>query len=507
MTIQTFKNTLYTSKVQIIQIDKGGKILESEDNLFVASKNKFVAELHPFFEGIEPLFTDASEAIHFPCVSLEIGAKHIVADIDIIDKDGKIFISIFDFTDHYANSHPMVQERNEASILKNRLIFENDILLAKEDLKNKFLAHLNHEIRNPLNNVLGFLEILEDSKLSYEQKEILNVISKTGKHLKVLLDDLVDISKIEKGIAKIKNIPFSLSQVLTNLEKHFQLKYEKSNIGFGCSMDKAVEFRLMGDPTRLNQILFNLVDNAHKNTKEGSVSVEVRVKEEGTSEKPTQLLFKVSDTGKGISKNELDQVFDSYRQLEFDEIKPIGEGLGLKIVKELVTLLNGTVKVESVLEKGTTFEVMLPFMEREKKEPKKKVIPKGSGIVISKRILVLENEEIMQMLMMKTFLDNDSGYFIEIARDGMQTLQLLEKRKYDLVLLKMQLPDMDGYQVLSHIRNNAEVSISTVPILVVSGSSLRKEQEAIFDAGASEFLAKPYTKKELFSKINKVLKR
>lgn len=506
MGIQTFKETLYGSKIQIIQIDKNGKILESEDTLFITSKNKFVGELHPFFEGITPLFNNASEEVHFPCVSLEIGTTHIVADIDLIEKDGEVFISIFDFTDHYSSSHPMVQERNETSILKNRLTFEKDILLAKEDLKNKFLAHLNHEIRNPLNNVLGFLEILEESKLSYEQKETLNVISKTGKHLKVLLDDLVDISKIEKGIAEIKNIPFSLSQILSNLEKHFQLKHEKDTITLDCSIDKAVEFRLLGDPTRLNQILFNLVGNAYKNTKEGSISVSVSIKEKGAAKEPTQLLFKISDTGKGIPKDELGQIFDSYKQLEFDKIKPIGEGLGLKIVKELVTLLNGSVTVESVLEKGTTFEIILPFMEREKKEPKKKTVPKGSGIVLSKRILVIENEEIMQMLMMKTFLDNDNGYFIEIARDGMQALQLLEKRKYDLILLKTNLPEMDGYQILGHIRNNAEAAISTLPILVVSGSSLKKEQEAILNAGASEFLSKPYTKKELFSKIDKVLK-
>lgn len=506
MGIQAFKEALYASKIQIIQIDKEGEILESEDTLFVTSKNKFVAELHPFFEGIQPLFSNASQAINFPCVSLEIGTKHIVADIDLIDKGGDIFISVFDFTDHYASSHPMVQERNEASIMKNRLAFEKDILLAKEDLKNKFLAHLNHEIRNPLNNILGFLEILEASKLNYEQKETLNVISKTGKHLKVLLDDLVDISKIEKGIVEIKNIPFSLSQVLVSLEKHFQLKYEKSNILFDCSMDKDVKFRLIGDPTRLNQILFNLVDNTYKNTKKGRISISVSVKEKGTSKKLTELLFKVSDTGKGIPKNELDQVFDSYKQLEFDTIKPIGEGLGLKIVKELVELLNGSVSVESVLEKGTTFEVVLPFMEREKKTSKRKSIPKGSGIVLSKRILVIENEEIMQMLMMKTFLNNDNGYFIEIARDGVQALQLLEKKKYDLVLLKMKLPDMDGYQILDHIRGNTEASISKLPILVVSGSSMKDEQEAIVDAGASEFLPKPYTKKELFSKIDTVLK-
>ncbi len=230
MNIQKFKEGLFASKIQVIQIDKKGKVLDSEDTIFVISKNEIIADLHPFFEGITPLFNEPSGKVHIPCVNLEIGAHNIVADIDLIHENGEIFISIFDFTDHYESSHPMVQERNEVSILKNRLAFEKDILLAKEDLKNKFIAHLNHEIRNPLNNILGFLEILDASKLDYEQKETLNVIGKTGNHLKVLLDDLVDISKIEKGIIEIKNIPFSLSQVLTNLERHFGLKYKKSKV-------------------------------------------------------------------------------------------------------------------------------------------------------------------------------------------------------------------------------------------------------------------------------------
>ena len=147
---------------------------------------------------------------------------------------------------------------------------------------------------------------------------------------------------------------------MSNLERHFQLKYEKSKVLLDSNLSKDVEYKLIGDPTRLNQIFFNLVDNAFKNTEEGSVSINVKCQEQGNQEQPTKLVFTVSDTGRGIPKEEIDTVFDSYHQLAFDKIKPIGQGLGLKIVKDLIALLNGTIKIESVLNEGTTFEIMLP---------------------------------------------------------------------------------------------------------------------------------------------------
>lgn len=507
MAINKFKDEIYKSKIQVIQINPEGKILESENTIFSFALNELITDYHPFFEGIASLFKEVSEKIHFPCVNLEIASKNIIADVDLIHEKNKIFLLIFDFTNHYQESHPLVQEKNEASIQKVKLSYERDILIAKEDLKNKFLAHLNHEIRNPLNHLLGFMKILENSKLSYEQKETLNIMSKTGTHLKVLLDDLLDISKIEKGIVELRNIPFSLSQIINSLAKHFQLKYDKSEIDLEVHFDKEVPIRVMGDPSRLNQILFNLIDNAFKNTKSGVISVSVAVRKKEPTKKLYSLLFTISDTGKGIPKEELPFIFDTYQQLAFGEIKPIGEGLGLKIVKELVTLLKGSVNIESTEGVGTTYEIVLPFLKKEKKEKKKKSVPKGSGLVISRRILVIENEEINQMLLMKTFLDNDSGYFIEIARDGAQAKDLLEKRKYTLVLLKMQLPDMNGNEIIGHIRNSQDNDVQKLPILVVSGSSLKKEQEEVLRAGATDFLSKPYTKKELFSKISKALKK
>ncbi|RMA66182.1 ATP-binding response regulator [Ulvibacter antarcticus] len=507
MELGKYKDEIYNRKIQIVEVDLKGSIIESEDSLFKLHKSQNIKDVHPFFEGILPLFEKLSEKINFPCVNLQFSEKIIIADIDIIPENGKIIILIFDFTTHYQESQPLVQEKNEASILKHKLSFERDILIAKEDLKNQFLAHLNHEIRNPLNNMLGFMEILDNTKLSYEQKETLNIMNKTGTHLKVLLDDLLDISKIEKGITVVKHIPFSLSQVFNSLVKHFKLKYDKKEVQLELEMDDDLPIRLLGDPTRLNQIVFNLIENAYRNTKKGGISIHLSVKKKDDKLNRTFFTIVISDTGVGIPKKELPFIFDSYHQLEFDQIKPIGEGLGLKIVKDLVGLMQGQIKVESIVGEGTTYAVTIPFEERQKKETKKKSVPKGTGIVISKRILIVENDEITQMLMMKTFLSNDDGYLIEIARDGAQAIDFIENRKYNLVLLKMDLPDMNGYEILRHLRNNSNNNLQTLPVLVVSGSNMKDEQDAVIAAGASQFLSKPYTKKELFAKIDNVLKK
>tara|TARA_R110002124_G_scaffold17532_3_gene73195 strand:+ start:43813 stop:45333 length:1521 start_codon:yes stop_codon:yes gene_type:complete len=505
MKFSKIREHIYNSKIQVVKINEEGIILESEDTIFKMKKDSYIGKLHPFLEGIEPLFSGPNPAnTKFPCVNLEINDKPIIADIQLLKEENEIFVVFFDFTEHYTDSHPLVQEKNEASITKNKLTFEKNLLLAKEEIKNKFIAHLNHEIRNPLNSLLGFMEILKKSKLDYEQQETLKIMGKTGTHLKVLLDDLLDISRIEKGETELRNIPFSLSQILNSLLKHFQLKYDRTGIELDIDMNKEVPIRLLGDPTRLNQIIYNLIENAFKNTDKGSIIITVT--SEKLNEQDVRINFRIADTGRGIPKKDLPKIFDSYYQLEFKETVPLGEGLGLKIVKELTHLLNGKITVDSRENIGTTYTVNLPFKVRKKKEPKKKTVPKGTGIVLSKRILIAENDEISQMLYMKTFLDNDEGYYIEFARDGRHAIDLIDRRSYDLILLKMKLPDLNGFKLMEYIRSNSNTAIGEIPILVVTGSTMKEEETAILDAGASAFLAKPYTQAELYKKIDQLLK-
>lgn len=505
--IDKIKNLIYNKKIQVIQLDKNGVVVDTENTVFTVEKNTNLATLHPFFESIVPLLETLNEPIEFACVNLEINKKQIIADINLVQENGNLFVTISDFTEHYEYSHPLVQDKNEAIIEKYKLAFERDLLFEKEKFKNNFLANVNHEIRNPLNNLLGFMDILaEDKQLSYNQKETLNIMQKTGSHIKVLMDDMLDISKIEKGEIEVKHIPFNIRPLVKNLLKHFTSKFNSKPIETDLEIADAVPTRILGDPTRLNQILFNLINNAFQYTDTGNIKISIDCNEKKVIDGKTFINFSISDTGLGFSKERVDTIFESYHQLQLKKIHPLGQGLGLKIVKELITVLHGDIRVESLEGKGTTFRFTIPF-EIAKKPTGKRSVPKGSGILVSKRILIIEDKEVEQMLFMKLFLNNDKAYQIEIAKTPEQSLELLEQKKYDLIIMKMVFPSKNGLQVLKEITTHSSEKINSIPVLMVSGNAVLSEQEKILSAGARDFLAKPFTKKELFSKIGEILKQ
>ena len=497
------KNEILKRRIQEIELNDKGVIIESDDAIFKLPEGSSISDLHPFFLGVIPLLSTLKDSLKIPCVNVDTVPDPRIVDVDFLRKDKKLYLLLFDFTEHYEASQPLVQEKNVASIAKNRLAFEKQLLEAKEEFKNSFLSNLNHEIRNPLNNLLGFMELLKETKLDYDQNETLKVMQKTGRHLKILMDDMLDISKIERGVLDIKSVNFNLGHLINNLQNHFKLKYYDNPINFEVTIDNNVPRKLIGDPARLNQILFNLLENAFRNTEDGHIAM--FVKAENKNKTTTKVQIIISDSGEGIPKDKLDKVFDSYFQLKVDKMKPLGEGLGLKIVKDLTESLNGSVQVDSEEGKGTIFTCMFPFKVRTSSR-EKKTIPKGSGILMSKRILIVEDETTNQMLMMKTFLNNEKGYVIEMAITGQHALELMENNRYNLVMFKSVLPDIDGIDFIKQIRNHERDGIANLPILIASGNTLKEEQEAVLSAGASAFLSKPYTKNELFKSIEQLIR-
>jgi signal transduction histidine kinase/CheY-like chemotaxis protein len=497
----TIITDLIKQKVQVLVVTSHGELLESDNHLFNASQIKSIGEIHPFFEGIAPLLETIDKRISFPCVNLIIDKKEFILDVVLVIENKSTYILLFDFSEHYRESHTLTQEKNEASIERFKLFFEHQLLTEKQKFKNDFIANLNHEIRNPLNNLLGFVEILARTNLDYEQQETLKVVQSTGSQLKELMDDLLDIAKIERGIMSKKDIPFNLKLFLKDLQSHFSKKYLHSSITCALAIADNVPTTLYGDPTRMYQIFFNLIDNAYKNNEEGVIHVNVTL----VSKKEDFVIinFQISDTGKGMSKEDLSHVFDSYFQIQMEQLKPVGEGLGLKIVKDFVNLLEGTVSAVSTQNQGTTFTVQLPF--RIRKKAKRRTVPKGSGLVISKRILIVENDELNQVLFMKTFLNNEKGYHIEIVKNGNATLERIKQKKYSLIILKAEYDDMTAVQILEKLTRPKKDTLNKIPVLMVSGHTLQDEQDAFIKAGASAFLTKPYTQKELFKSIEKLL--
>jgi signal transduction histidine kinase len=503
MSLSELKTSFVNKRIQQLEVTEAGLVISSDNAIYNIPVDTKLSSLHPFLEATQYLLPSITQNINFPCVNLEIQSVKKIVDIEILRQKDQLYILFFDFTEHYEASHPLVQEKNENSIAKSKLDFEKRLLLAKAEFKNSFLSNLNHEIRNPLNNMLGFMDLLAETKLNYDQYETIKIIRKTGTHLKMLMEDMLDISKIERGVIEVKQVNFYLTAIISSLEQHFNLKYNESGVALIVDIVGGVPKTFVGDPIRLNQILFNLLENAFRNTKEGSVTL--KISSEDTAEKKALVHFEVSDTGSGIPEDALDLVFDSYYQLKFEKEKPIGEGLGLKIVKDLVELLGGNIKVSNGANQGAIFNCSLPF-ENRKSQREKKTIKKGSGIYHSKHILILEDQADNQMLLMKTFLNNDKGYVIEIASNVTQAIDLLENRKYDLILSKKAVADEDGIEFIRKIQEHSLETIASIPILVASGSTMVLQKQEFLDAGAAHFLPKPYTKKELFQCIEKLIR-
>ncbi len=499
----SLKTEILNNRIQEIQLENSGIVIRSDNALFNISEGQSISEIHPFFEGIIPLLETVSDTLKIPCVNIDLVSDLKIVDVEFFRKDGELILFLFDLTEHYEASQPLVQEKNLVSIAKYKLAFEKQLLQAKEEFKNNFLSNLNHEIRNPLNNLLGFMELLKETRLDYDQNETMKVMQRTGAHIKVLMDDMLDISKIERGVLDIKNVSFNLSHLVNNLQNHFQLKYHDNPVELVVNFQNKVPRKLIGDPTRLNQILSNLLENAFRNTETGQISLSVSVgKKTGETIK---FEFTISDCGRGIPSDKLEKIFDSYFQFQIEKLKPLGQGLGLKIVKDLTESLKGNIQVSSEPEGGTSFQCIIPFEIRTTSQAKK-TVPKGSGILMSKRILIVENETTNQMLLMKTFLNNEKGYVIEVAMNAEHALELLENNVYSMVMFKMSLPEIGGEELISRISNHKLDTIANLPILIASGSTLLLEREAIIAAGASVFLAKPYTKKELFNCIEKLIR-
>lgn len=494
------KEKLLDKKLQLIEIDNNGKVLSSDSTLFTIKKGTNLADFNPFFFTIADQVSAKNKAVYYPCVNLQDDKKQWLVDIDVLHNKDSITVAVFDFTEHYKRSHPIIQEKNETAIAAERLRFEKELLVEKEKLKNTFLANLSHELRNPLSNMLGFVGLLRESKLSYEQQEMLKIVDKTGKHLEELLNDLLDISKISEGGLELKKVPFKLEDVAMHLKELFALKSRNQNVVLTISIKENVPKILIGDPTRVRQILINLIENAYKCTRKGSIDLAITLNYNRA--KKATINFSVEDTGHGIEESEIPKVFEKYYQIESLLSQTQGQGLGLKIVHDLVHLQNGKIKVSSVVGEGSRFDVALPFelpITKEKKSPKKATIQTQKPM----RVLLVDDAEIDQMLIMKILIKE--GFIkMDLAINGQMAWQLLELKEYDVLLVDLDLPVMDGMTFIKKVRN--QKMYKDLPIVVLTAIATKAHKDAAAKLNVNEYITKPFDAKHLVETLKDVVK-
>ena len=433
-------------------------------------------------------------------------------DLPLETRDGRHIAVEFVSNVYQAGDKKVIQcnvrditERKKAEQRMNQLHKEADEARIAADsanrVKSQFLANMSHELRTPLGVVIGLANVLALSRpLTKKQIEYVSTLQVSAGSLLTLISDLLDVSKIDSGIIVLEEVPFSLSKVMEEVTSMMSIRANEKNLAFTMDDQSVKGTRFLGDPMRLRQILLNLCGNAVKFTEQGSVHVSV--KSHPIDDSRYEVSIAVTDTGIGIAPDKIASVFDRFVQAETSMSRRYGgTGLGLTISKTLVELMRGTIHVESVLGQGSAFIVEIPLRlapnspsdetEEEAAQP---------PLISNARVLLVEDHE-PNILVESTYLDL-MGLECDVARNGEEALKKFALRKYDLILLDVQMPIMDGLEVTHHIRSQEKLKgLPRTSIIGMTAYALAGDRQSCLAAGMDEYISKPFDPEELKTKV------
>jgi len=397
----------------------------------------------------------------------------------------------------------VVRDITERKMLLDQQLQASRAADAANRAKNEFLANMSHEVRTPLNGIMGLSQLLRTTELNQEQGEYLDMLDASSRNLLLLINDILDISRIEAGSLRLEETPFSPASLLQEVCGIYEKPASAKGITLQCRIDERLPKALLGDPLRLKQVLINLIGNAIKFTSHGGVTLTVRRTE--TDNGKVQLAFVVEDSGIGMSAETLQKAFNPFTQADSSTARIHGgSGLGLAICRRLTELMQGSIQAASTLGQGSCFTVELPFgICSLEPELEISVAAEANLLPSGLRILLVEDQEVNRTFVLR--LLERQGQLVTPAVDGLMALELLARNQYDLVLLDIQMPGMGGEEVLARLRATETESGCHLPVIALTAHALAGDRELLLASGFDGYVAKPIQMELLQSEVQRVL--
>ncbi len=499
---EAFKTIFHAGPIGIALIDSTGHLVDANlafDEQLKMEKGEFVGNNRRQLAGINQHALDQFRDELLRTGRLDAREVEISRDQDGT-RTALIWIRVVEIQQerHYLAFVLDITERRrmEEDLREARIAAE-----AAAKVKSEFLANVSHEIRTPMNGIIGFTQLSLRTELSAEQRDYLEIVDTSAQSLLGIINDILDFSKIEAGKLELENIAFSLRDCVEQTIRMVQAEAQRKQLSLSTDIGDETPDLLTGDPGRLRQVLLNLLSNAVKFTERGSVKMEVSGK--GGGDGCVTLKVAVRDTGIGVPLDSQSCLFEPFRQVDGSVTRKYGgTGLGLSISAQLVHLMGGRIWLESQPRKGSTFWFTANFSPAQAAKlppPELACAHVSNHAYLS--ILVAEDNPTNRML--ASTLLKRSGHSVTTASNGVEAVNLVDQNRFDLVLMDLQMPEMDGFQALAEIRRREHGRGRRLPIVAVTAHAMEGERDRCLEAGMDGYLSKPYGPKDLFAVVSR----